>query len=89
MEPVIRSDLEQVLVVERETWKDGPPHELFKRLRHECPVHWSESIPEYPDEAGYWSLTTADHIHASAATGRPTPPSGTASQCSPGSSRWS
>jgi cytochrome P450 len=58
------SNVEEVLVVEHETWAEGPPHELFKRLRNECPVHWSPSIPEYPDEAGYWSVTTADDIHA-------------------------
>ena len=57
------SNVEEVLVVESETWADGPPHALFKRLRHECPVHWSPSIPDYPDEAGYWSVTTADDIH--------------------------
>jgi cholest-4-en-3-one 26-monooxygenase len=60
----VGSDLEKVLVIERELWSDGPPHELFKRLRNECPVHWTESIPEYPEEAGYWSVTNADDIHA-------------------------
>jgi cytochrome P450 len=60
----IDSDLDKTLVVERESWQNGPPHELFKRLRRECPVHWTTHIPEYPDEAGYWSLTTADDIHA-------------------------
>ena len=59
-----RVDLDKALVIEREQWGDGPPHELFKRLRRECPVHWSRSIPEYPEEAGYWSVTTADDIHA-------------------------
>ncbi|MGZ4202084.1 MAG: cytochrome P450 [Thermoleophilaceae bacterium] len=57
------TDLENELVVERETWVDGPPHELFERLRKGCPVHWSSHIPEWPDEAGYWSVTTADDIH--------------------------
>src|SRR5687767_3238038 len=57
-------DLEKALVIERERWVDGPPHELFKSLRRECPVHWSERIPDFPDEPGYWSLTTADDIHA-------------------------
>src|SRR3954447_13088123 len=57
------SDLD-VLVVERESWEHGPPHELFKRLRGECPVHWSHCVPAYEDEAGYWSLTKADDIHA-------------------------
>jgi cytochrome P450 len=55
--------LEQTLVTERELWLDGPPHELFAELRRGCPVHWTERISEYPGEAGYWSVTTADHIH--------------------------
>jgi cytochrome P450 len=59
----VGSDLENILVGEREHWQDGPPHELFKRLRGECPVHWTDRITEFPDEAGYWSVTTADDIH--------------------------
>jgi cytochrome P450 len=55
--------LEELLVTERELWPDGPPHELFKRLRTECPVHWTARITEYPEEAGYWSVTTADDVH--------------------------
>src|ERR687886_2949801 len=58
-----QTDVEQLLVTEREHWLDGPPHELFKRLRSECPVHWTERISEYPNEAGYWSVTTADDVH--------------------------
>jgi cytochrome P450 len=59
----VGSDLENVLVGERELWQDGPPHELFKRLRGQCPVHWTDRITEFPDEAGYWSVTTAEDIH--------------------------
>jgi cytochrome P450 len=55
-------DLEQVRVVTREGWREGPPQELFAQLRSECPVHWSSGFDEYPDEAGYWSVTTAQHI---------------------------
>ncbi len=55
--------IEEVLVTEREQWPDGPPHELFKRLRRECPVHWTSRITEYPEEAGYWSVTRADDVH--------------------------
>src|SRR5437016_14091411 len=57
------TDLEGLWVTERELWLDGPPHELFAQLRHECPVHWTEGISEYPGERGYWSITTADDIH--------------------------
>jgi len=56
--------IEEVLVMEREEWPDGPPHELFKRMRSECPVHWTPTITEYPEEDGFWSVTTADDIHS-------------------------
>src|SRR4051812_32634828 len=55
--------IEDVLVTEREDWVDGPPHAIFKRLRNECPVHWSEKISESPGEAGYWSVTKAEDVH--------------------------
>src|SRR4051812_26081388 len=60
----IDSDLESVLVTEREVWKDGAPHALFKELRQRCPVHWTSHITEFPEEAGYWSVTRADDVHA-------------------------
>jgi cytochrome P450 len=56
--------VEEILVTEREHWQDGPPHEVFRELRGQCPVHWTEKITEYPDEAGFWSVTTAEDIHA-------------------------
>jgi cytochrome P450 len=59
----VESDLENVLVTERDVWEDGPPHALFKRMRQECPVHWTSHITEFPDDGGYWSITTADDIH--------------------------
>ena len=61
-EPVV--PLEETLVTEREQWLDGPPHELFKQLRGQCPVHWTSKITEYPEEDGFWSITTADDVHA-------------------------
>lgn len=56
-------NLEDVLLIERERWPDGPPHELFKRMRGECPVHWTSHVPEFPESAGFWSITTADDVH--------------------------
>jgi cholest-4-en-3-one 26-monooxygenase len=56
--------LDETLVTTRDKWEDGPPHELFKELRGKCPVHWSEEIPDYPEEDGYWSVTLADDVHA-------------------------
>ena len=58
-----RSDLDDVLVTELERWRDGPPHELFRRLRTECPVHWSDAVPDIPGEAGHWSVTRPEDIH--------------------------
>jgi cholest-4-en-3-one 26-monooxygenase len=58
-----QTPLEEVLVTEREQWLDGPPHELFRELRGKCPVHWTSRITEYPDEDGFWSVTTADDVH--------------------------
>jgi cytochrome P450 len=55
--------IEEVLLTERPEWLEGPPHELFRRMRSECPVHWTPRISEYPDEAGYWSVTKADDVH--------------------------
>ena len=57
-----QTSLDQTLVGDRENFHDGPPHELFKRMRSECPVHWSPRITEYPEEDGFWSVTTADDV---------------------------
>ncbi len=62
MAAVDSSDLEDVLLTEREVWEDGVPNELFARMRRECPVHWTETITEFPEEPGYWSVTTAEDI---------------------------
>ncbi len=56
-------DIESVEVTGRELWSDGPPYELFKQMRSECPIHWTESFEEFPEEAGFWSVTTAEDIH--------------------------
>jgi len=33
-------------------------------MRGECPVHWTAGITEFPEEAGFWSVTTAEDVHA-------------------------
>ena len=57
-------DIESVELTERELWLDGPPLEAFKQMRSKCPVHWTERFEDLPDEAGFWSVTTAEDIHA-------------------------
>lgn len=59
-----RIDLDEVLVAERDLWEHGPPHELFAQLRTRCPVHWTSRLTEYPDEAGFWSVTRFDDVQA-------------------------
>lgn len=60
--PLTGRPLDELLLADREFWVDGPPYEVFGRLRHECPVHWTERITDYPTEAGFWSVTRADDI---------------------------
>jgi cytochrome P450 len=55
--------LENVELTERQYWESGPPLEVFKAMRRGCPIHWTESFEEFPDEAGFWSVTTADDVH--------------------------
>ncbi len=56
-----QQDTDRVAVADSENWVDGPPHEAFRRLRRECPVHWSE-MNDYDDEEGLWSITRADDV---------------------------
>src|SRR5215218_6515334 len=57
------SDLERTLVGDPVHWEDGPPNALFQELRAKCPVHWTSHIVDFPNEAGYWSVTKADDVH--------------------------
>jgi cytochrome P450 len=59
-----QTPLEEVLLGEREEWRGGPPYDLFERMRAQCPVHWTPRISEFPEEAGFWSVTRADDVHA-------------------------
>jgi cytochrome P450 len=56
-------NLDKVRLLEREEWEDGVPHELFAEMRGRCPVHWTDKTTDFPDEPGFWSVTTADDIH--------------------------
>jgi cytochrome P450 len=59
----VRRDIESVELTERELWLDGPPHEAFKQMRRECPIHRTESFELFPEEDGFWSVTTAEDVH--------------------------
>src|SRR3954452_17216011 len=58
------ASLNDLRVLDRELWQDGPPHDLFKELRANCPVHWTPEITEFPQEKGFWSVTRPEDIAA-------------------------
>jgi cholest-4-en-3-one 26-monooxygenase len=60
----VERDLKDIELSALELWLDGPPHELFKQMRGKCPVHWTEGFEEFPEEGGFWSVTTAEDVHA-------------------------
>ena len=41
--------LDDLRLLDAEHWTDGPPLETFKRLRAECPVHWSPGMTDFPE----------------------------------------
>jgi cholest-4-en-3-one 26-monooxygenase len=56
-------DVESVELTDAELWVDGPPYGMFKEMRAKCPIHWTEKFEEFPEEDGFWSVTTAEDIH--------------------------
>jgi cytochrome P450 len=56
-------DIESLELTEEQFWVDGPPYEVFKQMRAQCPVHHTEHFELFPDEPGFWSITTADDVH--------------------------
>ncbi len=56
-------DIANVELTDSELWLDGPPHEVFREMRSGCPIHWTESFELFPEEPGFWSVTTADDVH--------------------------
>ena len=52
-------------LLEPATFADGVPHDVFKRLRDECPVYWNPGCPAReravgivePEQRGFWVVT--------------------------------
>ena len=42
-------------------WRDGPPHELFTRMRAMDGLHWSP-LDAFPEESGFWSVVRFEDI---------------------------
>src|SRR5476651_1496451 len=53
-------DLSEVDLMDSGWFDEGPPHELFARMRAEAPVRWNPSR----DGSGFWSLTRHADIAA-------------------------
>jgi cytochrome P450 len=53
-------DLEQVDLMDADLFDDGPPHELFTRMRAEAPVRWNQT----GEGDDHWSVTKAVDISA-------------------------
>jgi cholest-4-en-3-one 26-monooxygenase len=53
-------DLGEVDIMDPEWFAEGPPHELFARMRREAPIRWNE----LSDGSGFWSLTRHADITA-------------------------
>ena len=45
-----------------DTFTDGPPHDVFRRLRDDAPVHWHEPTATTPDSEGFWNLTRYEDV---------------------------
>ncbi len=54
-------DLAEYDVSNLDLWRDGPPHELFTRLREQKGLHWSP-MGDFPNESGFWSIVRYDDI---------------------------
>src|SRR5262249_9341974 len=48
--PRLRSPIDLLDQSHYETF--GPPHEVFRELRAECPIYWNEM----PGDTGFWSI---------------------------------
>jgi cytochrome P450 len=56
-------DLADLDVSDLDLWRDGPPHEVFTRLRAEAPLHFSE-LGDFAAESGFWSVVRYQDIAA-------------------------
>ncbi len=60
--PISELPIEEIDLGDISLWGEGPPHEIFDRLRAEAPVHWSP-MATWENEPGFWSITRAEDIH--------------------------
>ena len=60
---------ERIDLTDPDLFADGPPHDVYRRLRDEVPVFWHGPTPTTPGGEGFWCLTR--HADVSWAARRP------------------
>jgi cytochrome P450 len=58
LSPTGPADVSTVDLTDLDLFVDGPPHELFARMRQECPAQWNKSAAD----AEFWSITRAEDV---------------------------
>ena len=56
---IVAEDLDRIDLSEADHFENGPPHEIFRRLRAESGLHRNRSR----EEADFWSLVRYDEIN--------------------------
>ncbi|MEZ5180349.1 MAG: cytochrome P450 [Acidimicrobiales bacterium] len=62
-----REAVEGIDLTDLARFADGPPLELYRRLRDHDPVHWHEPTERTPDGEGFWCLTRHADVARAAA----------------------
>jgi methyl-branched lipid omega-hydroxylase len=57
---------DEIDLMNSDLFADGPPHELFKRMRDEAPVRWNNCRPDTGADhvPGFWSVTRDEDVAA-------------------------
>ena len=54
--------LDDVDLTDLAVFEQGAPHELYRRLRDEAPLHWQAPTAHTPGGDGFWSLTRHEDL---------------------------
>ena len=53
---------ERIDLTDPDLFADGPPHDVYRRLRDEVPVFWHGPTPTTPGGEGFWCLTRHEDV---------------------------
>jgi cytochrome P450 len=57
-----RGGIDGVDLTDLDAFAAGAPHDTYRRLRDEAPLHWHDPTPTTPDGEGFWSLTRHEDV---------------------------